>query len=547
LPPPIRTEPRPARGEDLEALNRRLQRVVAQLKTLYHMGHDLAQNENWSDALDRFLMMLVGFMEAEGAALLLFSAEEAVLTPRSAFQIDEAALERACSAILAGWSRHPRASEIHSLESYAAGGSARHFTCLEQTATWRMTVIPLRHRNKSLGFLLMEKPYTNGRVFKWDFDFLNTLQTIFAEEIANASYISELRQLSRFNNKVLDNIRSGVISTDMEGYVRYANVWACDMCPRLREAERVSVHFDTLFRCRQFPSDFFDGVVRSQQSSYLLEVECDSGGEPFPARLRTTKMYDDNLNGTVVVAIFEDLTEQRRMETEIRRNDRLRALGQMSAGVAHEIRNPLTGIATTAEVLAGKIAGDEEKTRYVRAMLDEISRLDGIIRNLLEFARPPKPQIATCSLRAVAERVGGLLSEQAVGKGVRLEIAEVDPRLGCMADSGQLTQVLLNLVLNSLQACSEGDEVRVECGASHEVDGVARIDVTDTGPGIPEEIRDTLFDPFVTTKTRGTGLGLAISQHIIEEHEGTIRCEFLDNGTRFSIELPLGLPRAEKV
>jgi nitrogen-specific signal transduction histidine kinase len=74
---------------------------------------------------------------------------------------------------------------------------------------------------------------------------------------------------------------------------------------------------------------------------------------------------------------------------------------------------------------------------------------------------------------------------------------------------------------------------------------VARIDVTDTGPGIPQEIRDTLFDPFVTTKTRGTGLGLAISQHIIEEHEGTIRCEFLEEGTRFSIELPLGLPHTE--
>lgn len=547
------SEPRttPARsGEHLEALNRRLHRVVAQLKTLYHMGHDLAQNENWSDALDRFLMMLVGFMEAEGAALLLFSNGETVLAPRSHFQVDEPTLQRASSVILNGWKRHPRGNEIHSLESYE---SVRRATCLEHKERWRMTVIPLRHRNKPLGFLLLDKEYRDGRDFQSDFDFLNTLQTIFAEEIANASYISELRQLSRFNNKVLDNIRSGVITTDMDGNVRYANVWACDMCPRLREADRVSVHFDTLFKSRQFAGDFFADIMRSDQSSYLLEVDCDSGGESFPARLRTTKMYDDNLNGMVVVAIFEDLTEQKRMATEIRRNDRLRVLGQMSAGVAHEIRNPLTGIATSAEVLHVKLEGDDEKRRYLRAMLDEINRLDGIIRNLLEFARPPKPQIAPCSLRGVTERVRSLLAAEARAKGVSLAIEDPEDDITCFGDAGQLTQVLLNVVLNAVQACDDGDEVRVECSveddartrtlaaARPQAPGsarCARIDVIDNGPGIPAEIRESLFDPFVTTKTRGTGLGLAICQHIVEEHEGSIHCEFLDQGTRFSIKLP---------
>lgn len=534
-------------GQHLEALNRRLQRVVAQLKTLYHMGHDLAQNENWSDALDRFLMMLVSFMEADGAALLLFSNQEAVLAPRSSFQIDEAGLDRAATAILNGWKRHPRSFEIHSLESYAEGASPRNAACLERITSWRMTVIPLRHRNRSLGFLLLEKDYASGRHFTADFDFLNTLQTIFAEEIANASYISELRQLSRFNNKVLDNIRSGVISTDAEGNVRYANVWASDMCPRLRETDRVTVHFDTLFRNRQFPHEFFAAILRSEQTSYLLEVECNGGGESFPARLRTTKMYDDNLNALVVVAIFEDLTEQRRMEAEIRRNDRLRVLGQMSAGVAHEIRNPLTGIATSAEVLAVKLSGDEEKGRYLRAILEEINRLDEIIRNLLEFARPPKAQIAPCSLRGVTQRVAGLLARQAQARGVALDFAESDDDITCYGDAGQLTQVLLNVVLNAVQACSEGDIVRVEVSqdAGEGASRVARIDVIDSGPGIPKEIRESLFDPFVTTKTRGTGLGLAICQHIIEEHEGSIRCDFLERGTRFSIELPYASARGE--
>jgi signal transduction histidine kinase len=144
----------------------------------------------------------------------------------------------------------------------------------------------------------------------------------------------------------------------------------------------------------------------------------------------------------------------------------------------------------------------------------------------------------------VTERVQGLLSAQAAGRGVKLRF-DAEPDITCHGDGGQLTQVLLNIVLNAVQACRKGDEVRVECmtdaGGAASAASVARIEVTDTGPGIPAEIRDSLFEPFVTTKTRGTGLGLAICQQIIEEHEGTLRVDFLERGTRFSLELPLKL------
>jgi signal transduction histidine kinase len=137
--------------------------------------------------------------------------------------------------------------------------------------------------------------------------------------------------------------------------------------------------------------------------------------------------------------------------------------------------------------------------------------------------------------------VRGLLGEQAAAKGVRLSVPDIDNDVTCSADAGQITQVLLNVVLNAIQACESGDEVSVSCNlAGSPLNGprTAHIEVVDTGAGVPSAVRDNLFDPFVTTKTRGTGLGLAISQHIIEEHDGTIRCEFLERGTRFSIELP---------
>ena len=530
-------------NEELQSVNHRLHKVVSQLKTLYHMGRDLADNENWSDALDRFLMALVNFMEAEGAALLLFSEDEQALRARSTFQVGAEDLDAACRRIIEGWESHPRAQEIHPLEGY---GESVPAPCLERSQPWQFTVIPLRHRSRPVGFLLLEKHYTDGFDFKWDYDFLNTLQTIFVEEIANANYISELRRLGRFNNKILDNIRSGVITTDAEGTIRYHNVWAEDMCPRLLERTRKdapTIRFDSMFEARQFPDHFFDQVMASAHDSHVLEVACHAGArEPFPARLRTTKMFDDNLNTTVLVAIFEDLTEQKRMEAEIRRNDRLRVLGQLSAGMAHEIRNPLTGIANCAEMLDSHLGEDSEKRKYTRAMLDEIHRLDGIVRNLLKFARPARPQLAQCDVSDVVARVDALLSEKASERGVRLDTGSIDEDLRCWADSGQLTQVLLNLVLNAIQSCEDGGQVKVVARGDERDDGaasIARIDVIDDGPGVPADIRESLFEPFVTTKAQGTGLGLAISRQIIEEHEGAILCKPWERGACFSIELPL--------
>jgi signal transduction histidine kinase len=254
-------------------------------------------------------------------------------------------------------------------------------------------------------------------------------------------------------------------------------------------------------------------------------------------------MHDDNLNGKVIVGIFEDLTDQKRMEAEIRKNDRLRALGRLSAGVAHEIRNPLTGIATSIEVLGSKLKEEPDKVKYIHAVLDEIGRLDGIIRNLLNFAKPAKPRISRCSLPEIAGRVIHLLEEQANSKGVELILAQKPDEVTCSADGDQITQVLMNIVLNAIQACAEGDRIemvlRKQAEAPAGGKGYGRVDVIDSGPGIPKEIRRNLFEPFFTTKAQGTGLGLAICQQIVEEHGGKILNECRPGATVFSVLLPV--------
>lgn len=527
--------------EELQTLNQGLKRHVSQLTILYKMGRDISENENWSDALDRFLMALVNYLQADGAALLLFSEKEKRLAPRSSFQVDDASLKTACMILLDGWKDHPRGSEIHTVESY----QERFFdSCLERTTPWCNTLIPLKHRNRSLGFLLIDKKYRNNQIFRNDYHFLNTLQTIFAGEVANASYISELRQLSRFNEKVLDNINSGVITTDTSGGVRFFNRRARSLCPQLGRNENLT--FDELFKSTTFGKNFFNKIIRSKKDSFILEIKCRRGRNTyFPARLSTTKMHDDNLIGSVIVGIFEDLTDQKRMEAEIRKNDRLRALGQLSAGVAHEIRNPLTGIATSIEVLGSKLKEEPDKAKYIHAVLDEIKRLDGIIRNLLNFAKPVKPRISTCSLPEIAGRVINLLGEQAKTKGVVLILEDDVDDDTCNADADQITQVLMNIVLNAIQACAQGDRIEMilRKKAEEGIDGkrYRRVDVIDSGPGIPKEIRRNLFDPFFTTKAQGTGLGLAISQQIVQEHGGKIFNEFRPGETVFSVLLPAAM------
>jgi len=270
-----------------------------------------------------------------------------------------------------------------------------------------------------------------------------------------------------------------------------------------------------------------------------MEVECHAGEVTFPARLRLTRMHDDLVNGTVVVAIFDDLSDLKRMEEALRRNDRLRAIGQLSAGVAHEIRNPLAGIATTAEVLSGKLGPEDDRTRYTRVILDEVTRLDGIVRNLLAFAKPPRPTIAPCAVEELLARIRGLVTDQAQARGVELRASASDQSIACLADASQITQVLLNLALNAVQACGSGERVSVSARA--ETAGARDwivIDVEDDGPGVPREIRATLFDPFVTTRSQGTGLGLAISRQIVEDHQGSLTCTFLERGTRFTVKIP---------
>ncbi len=518
---------------ELSQTNDSLKRYVTRLRVLYQMGRDISSNENWSDALDRFLMALCKYLEAEGAGLLLFSSNEQALKVRTSYQLESRFLDGALRRLADAQEEDTLPSEMFNLDSRGAG---RMKTCLEMTARWEHTVVPLLYKGRWLGFLLIKKAYRSRRAYFNDYHFINTIQTILTEEVANAVNISRLRNLKDFNETILENINSGVLTTDHEGTVTYLNGRAREL---IGERGGPELRFDELFSNPYGSGGLFEHIISrlGERSSLECTLSGREGGR-LAVRLNARTVKLDDHHGSAAVVIFEDLSAQKEMEEELRRADRLRSLGELSAGVAHEIRNPLTGIATTAQVLYEKLGDDEGRRRYVKVILDEIARLDDIIKSLLNFARPVTPRPKDISLPRLVEEALSLVSDTAEGKGVRVGFENLLKDERCMLDSDQVKQVILNVVLNGIEACEGGGAVSVFVREAANA-AFVEIELADTGAGVPEDIADRLYNPFFTTKPEGTGMGLSISRKIVESHGGRMYHRSVPGaGTSFFIELP---------
>jgi two-component system sensor histidine kinase HydH len=296
----------------------------------------------------------------------------------------------------------------------------------------------------------------------------------------------------------------------------------------------------------------------------VLQTE---GGE-LPVLLRSRRVG----RPAWVVFLVRDLSQTRRLQQELRRNERLATLGQLSAGVAHEIRNPLAGIGTSAQVLLKRFEPRDDRARFVRVILEEVARLDRIVDSLLQYARPRAPELKSGALATCIEHVLGLASDAIEKAGIRVEM-DVAPRLGAVYIDGDLvTQVLLNVTLNAVQAMPKGGKLRYEIrrvrrrgptrgpgrrasdrGGAERARGprpwseFQQVRVIDTGAGIARGVLPKLFDPFFTTKPRGTGLGLSISQTIMHEHGGSIAVASREGrGTTVLLDFPVEKRHGER-
>lgn len=250
------------------------------------------------------------------------------------------------------------------------------------------------------------------------------------------------------------------------------------------------------------------------------------------AQRRSTERYRE------AAASLEDANRELRHSHEhLRRADRLSALGEIAAGLAHEIRNPLAGVKGALEIIASRVARGTPESEFADIAVKELGRLESLVGEFLTYARPRDPALRASDIHEVVERVGALLRAEADRHGVALACERPGAVPPVSLDPEQMTQVVFNVALNAIQATGAQGRVCIRESAEP---GWAIIEVIDEGPGVAPEHLSRLFDPFFTTKPRGTGLGLAISQRIVTAHRGTIEAlPGSPSGSIFRIRLPL--------
>ena len=240
--------------------------------------------------------------------------------------------------------------------------------------------------------------------------------------------------------------------------------------------------------------------------------------------------------------------ELKQSQDTLRRADRLSSLGLLTAGLAHEIRNPLVAIRTFTQLLPERYDDAEFREGFQGLALKEVDRICGLINDLLSFARPSKPNVAPENVNDVVDNIARILETQAKEKGMAIsrEFSESLPKV--WIDREQMKQVFMNLILNAIQAMKEGGSINIASRAvsrnGAEFSGeFVQVEIRDTGIGIPEEHLQHIFDPFFTSKDEGSGLGLAVSHQIVQEHGGFVTVEStVGKGTAFFIHVPVGKP-----
>ncbi len=521
-------------GRELDDLHRQLTRRISQLSTLYQLGLDLSSQSNWDHALEHFLATSVNTLKFSGVALLLWSFEGRRLASRASLHLDEDLLEGAITKLKSLSPKERLFTGIAALE----GEELLDEVALEtRESSWELTLIPLVHGEDAQGYLIYRKHYPDAGAFDQDFHFLKTVQTILSEELAHAKAIHRLKKLGEFNRTVLDSIRAAVLAVDGFGTINYRNPGALDLF-----GERLPLGGPFRFG-ESFMAGDGEGMELGEEDWIQREIQLYEEEDRPPRELlvSSTRLFQRHPQEVEFVLVFEDVTEYKRLTAELRRAERLAGLGELSAGVAHEIRNPLAGISMITQLLGDKLEdGDADLKGYVDRILNETERLNRIVQSLLEFSRPSEPMMTVFNLYQEMGSVLDLVRSMAEKKKVKLELPESGQDISVWADRGQLQQVFLNLLRNAVEACEKGQTVGLRIGGETVGRGRKRVVATvwDTGPGVPPEFEERLFNPFFTTKAEGTGLGLAICLKIVQEHGGSINYrKGAQGGSEFSIDL----------
>jgi len=343
---------------------------------------------------------------------------------------------------------------------------------------------------------------------------------------------ASLSRIKAFSDHLVENMPIGLIAVDNKKRIALSNSTAGSILaispPDISGKGAEEILPPALWKLIS-GLDAQDGIIET-------EIECIlNDGKTVPLEVSATELKDEKGNFLGYIILFKDLSEVRSLRREVARSQRLASLGSLAAGVAHEIRNPLSSIKGFATYFLERQEKLEDK-EIAKVMIQEVDRLNRVVSQLVELAMPVSVSKKPVSLSAVIEKSLKILEREAAKKNVEIKtiFPAVEPLYAI--DEDRIKQVLLNLYLNGIESMEKGGILSIELS---EKNGAAIIKISDTGCGISEKDLAHVFDPYFTTKTTGTGLGLAIVNNIIEAHGGRITAESRPgNGTVFTIYLP---------
>lgn len=328
-----------------------------------------------------------------------------------------------------------------------------------------------------------------------------------------------------YNEYILQSVPSGVISLDSGLRITKINA-AAEKILNIKATDVIGRDCQEIFTepVNRFLED--KTLIERKEFQYTL-----NSGKRIHLGLTLTPLFNSSNEAIGQLMVFTDLTELKALEAQAALRDRLASLGEMAAGMAHELRNPMGVIAGYTKLLSKKT--DNSLAHIVTTIANEVAVMDRVISDFLSFARPTELNLSMVDMEQVINNcVSNVLADK---KDIKLYLGiENIPHV--YADEILLRQAFINLFQNSIEAMQEGGELRI---SSYVSSGCLELTIADSGHGISEEIRDKVFLPFYTTKDKGTGLGLAIVHKIIVSHQGNISFDSNEKGTTFTISLPL--------
>ncbi|HET6461733.1 MAG TPA: ATP-binding protein [Syntrophales bacterium] len=408
--------------------------------------------------------------------------------------------------------------------------------------------VPLKIKGDVIGILGVDKKYDEPEINDNEFESLSILANYASIIIENSKLLQDVMNEKKFSENVLKSSINGILTVDILGRITSLN-------PAIEETFRIKKE-DVLGK---FIWDIFDSSEWITNSKKIIAEHINIKGWEFTSKtkeqdetiLNISTSHITNETGNLIGFTFlvQDITNEKKRDQYLQRVNRLISIGELAAGIAHEIRNPLTGIGVVLDILSRKERSKTE-LNLINDANGEIERLEKLISDLLTFARPRELNFDLVDLKTIITSIFYLIKEQCNHKKIKL-IIEVSDDLNCLfLDQERIRQGLLNIVINAINAMPNGGKLIIRAlnyKDGVDSDGAVKIVISDTGTGISNENKNRIFDPFFTTNNEGTGLGLSITHSIIKEHNGFIHVESEeDKGSEFTIILPCRRPNVSE-